>query len=158
MQSPIDPDSLPTERPPSWPYCGSECAQSKTLTHRANGGMDIQVVHKPIRGVTVDMVKWWFNGNVDGRMVHPVNGKTYSRYLVWHPRDHIDQSTLSPGPIPNNATRAVWNIGECYLLTGLVQQRRVCFPGCCGDGRRIALHSFRMLAGCIALQCSSSDD
>jgi hypothetical protein len=45
-----------------------------------------RVAHKPLAGVTPEMLRFWFDGNVDGEMVHPVDGKTYSRYLVWHPR------------------------------------------------------------------------
>jgi hypothetical protein len=82
MQSPIDPALLPVARPPAWPYCGWECAKDKALVHERNGAMKIQVVHKPIKGVTPEMLTWWFNGNVDGEMVHPVDGKTYPRYLV----------------------------------------------------------------------------
>jgi hypothetical protein len=25
------------------------------------------------------MITWWFNGNVDGFMTHPVDGRNYSR-------------------------------------------------------------------------------
>jgi hypothetical protein len=55
------------------------------------------VVHEPIVNVTSAMVSWWFNGNVDGDMQHPVDNKWYSRYLVWHPRDHVSQNTLIAG-------------------------------------------------------------
>lgn len=57
----------------------------------------LQVVHNPIVNVTPAMVNWWFNGNIDGDMKHPVNGQWYPRYLVWHPRDHISQNTLIAG-------------------------------------------------------------
>jgi len=69
-----------------------------------------QVQHAPIPGVTSVMVHWWFNGNVDGEMV--LNGVVYPRYLVWHPKDHVRQSTLLQGPDKGSATGAFWSIIE----------------------------------------------
>jgi hypothetical protein len=66
--------------------------------------------------VTPAMVTWWFNGNVDGDMQHPVNGQWYPRYLVWHPRDHVSQNTLKPGePPPPVRTTAAAPSGPAVL-------------------------------------------
>lgn len=114
LQPPISPAALPGARPPAWPSCGLRCAADTALVRRRNGAMLLQVVHKPIPGLTPEMLTWWFNGNVDGFMTHPVDGRNYSRYLVWHPRDHLEQTTLMPGPVPGNATAATWNIVEFF--------------------------------------------
>lgn len=51
---------------------------------------------------------------VDGDMRHPLDNNVYPRYHVWHPRDHIQQSTLRAGPTSGNATGATWSIVEFF--------------------------------------------
>lgn len=60
------------------------------------------------------MLRFWFDGNVDGVMTHPVDGKVYPRYLVWHPRDHVEQRTVKTGR-PGDSNGAVWRINEFFL-------------------------------------------
>ncbi|KAI8475770.1 MAG: hypothetical protein J3K34DRAFT_403561 [Monoraphidium minutum] len=105
---------LPAARPPAWDYCDYSCARALSLETRPSGALVATVAHKPLAGVTASQLRWWFNGNVEGEMTHPVDGKTYSRYLVWHPRDHIEQRTLSPGA-PGDLSGAKWLIDEFFL-------------------------------------------
>lgn len=97
IQKPIQNKILPAERPPHWNYCTEECKINSTIIERTEGneGIFIQVFHKPIANVTPEMMLWWFSGNIEGDIVHPLDGKTYSRYLVWHPFDHIHEITVS---------------------------------------------------------------
>jgi hypothetical protein len=46
----------------------------------------ITIRHEPLRGVTPEMLAWWFR-NIEGTVT--VEGREYSRYLIWHPFDHI---------------------------------------------------------------------
>lgn len=49
----------------------------------------LTIRHAPLRGVTPEMLAWWFQ-NIEGSM--SVEGREYPRYLIWHPFDHIDYS------------------------------------------------------------------
>jgi hypothetical protein len=50
--------------------------------------------------VTTDMLLWWFN-NLEGSATYPGDGQQWPKYLMWHPRDHIHQTTLtSPDTSP----------------------------------------------------------
>lgn len=42
--------------------------------------------HDVIRGVTPEMLVWWFK-NLEGTVM--IDGIAYDRYRVWHPRDHL---------------------------------------------------------------------
>ena len=51
-----------------------------------DGRLKFWIEHEVIRGVTPEMLVWWFShleGDVD------INGVRYNRYRVWHPRDHV---------------------------------------------------------------------
>jgi len=52
----------------------------------ADGRRQITVKHQELRGISPDMLSWWY-GHVVGKMTYA--GKVYPRYLVWHPLDHI---------------------------------------------------------------------
>lgn len=51
-----------------------------------DGRLELTIRHDILRGVTPAMLGWWFR-NIEGTMQHM--GRTYPRYLVWHPIDHI---------------------------------------------------------------------
>ena len=46
----------------------------------------IIIDHAELNGVTPAILAWWY-GHVVGDMEYA--GRTYPRYLVWHPLDHI---------------------------------------------------------------------
>lgn len=95
---PLLPSELPASRPPDWPYCTeASCAASARLDKLPGGALVASVEHRPLRGVTPEALRWWFEGGVEGTMAHPLDGKVYARYLVWHPRDHVSQTTLLRG-------------------------------------------------------------
>ncbi|KAI8468961.1 MAG: hypothetical protein J3K34DRAFT_425419 [Monoraphidium minutum] len=117
LSLPITKPMLPVARPPNWTYRNTSISASAVLTPakflQHGAYITAQVVHDPVPGVTSEMVEWWFNGNVDGDMT--LNGAVWPRYLVWHPRDHLSQTTLLPGPVAGNATGAAWSIIEFFM-------------------------------------------
>lgn len=66
----------------------------KKLAASARSGIDILpdgrikcwIDHEVIRGVTPQMLVWWFK-HLEGDMEYA--GKKLNRYRVWHPHDHI---------------------------------------------------------------------
>lgn len=54
-----------------------------------DGVYKMTIEHDVIHGVTPSMLLWWFK-NIGGTMTY--HGKTYSKYRVWHPKDHIHWS------------------------------------------------------------------
>lgn len=72
-------------------------ASNVSLSACVLGAWCVQVTHAPIPNVTSAMMYWWFNGNVDGDMVHPTNGQVYPRY--GHARLLQTQAnTMAPPP------------------------------------------------------------
>jgi hypothetical protein len=60
----------------------------------SHGVFHLHIDHDIIKGVTPEMLEWWFR-NIGGTMEY--NGKTYPRYLVWHPIDHIHWTLKKSG-------------------------------------------------------------
>jgi hypothetical protein len=52
----------------------------------ADGRVHCWIEHEVIRGVTPQMLVWWFK-HLEGDVVY--DGQRLNRYRVWHPRDHI---------------------------------------------------------------------
>ncbi len=50
------------------------------------GRRRFHIRHDVLRGVTPEMLLWWF-GHLEGDM--ELEGRSVSRYRVWHPRDHV---------------------------------------------------------------------
>jgi hypothetical protein len=84
--------TLPPPRPVLWPLRPPESADVWTVTE--SGRTVVTIDHSPLAGVTPEMLTWWY-GHVPGSMNYA--GKTYPRYLVWHPLDHIDYQIERPG-------------------------------------------------------------
>ena len=115
LQPPIQRAALPVRRPPDWPYCNTACIRNSSydLHVAPQDGIRAEVEHAPIAGVTPEMMVWWFSGNIEGDYTFP-NGDTYSRYLVWHPKDHIHEVTTRR----RNATGAAGNVREITEFFG----------------------------------------
>ncbi len=62
------------------------------LTRLRNGELELTIKHEVIRGVTREMLAWWFC-HIDGMMEYA--GLTVPRYRVWHPYDHIAYRDLT---------------------------------------------------------------
>jgi hypothetical protein len=76
---------LPPERDFGWKMKPLESAKT-SFTIEESGAFKLTIEHSPICGVTPKMLLWWFQ-NLGGEMTY--KGKTYPKYLVWHPKDHI---------------------------------------------------------------------
>lgn len=83
--------TLPPERDFGWKMKSLESAKT-SFTVENNGVFNLTIEHDLIRGVTPEMLYWWFC-NIGGEMTY--QGKTFSRYLVWHPKDHIHWSLVN---------------------------------------------------------------
>ena len=82
--------SLLPRRPVDWTM--KPLSSAKTLeTALPDGRVQLRIEHDVLRGVTTDMLVWWWR-NIDGEM--ELGGKTYSKYLIWHPIDHIQFTVL----------------------------------------------------------------
>jgi hypothetical protein len=58
---------------------------STAVEVRPDGRMCFSIRHDLLRGVTPEMLVWWFQ-HLEGDMM--VAGKPVNRYRAWHPRDH----------------------------------------------------------------------
>ena len=61
----------------------------------ADGRLELTIEHDVIRGVTPQMLRWWFT-HVGGTMEH--EDKTYPRYLVCHPLAHVRWELAKQAP------------------------------------------------------------
>lgn len=75
-----------------------------TIAELPNNRRRVTIDHQPLRGVTPDMVLWWFQ-NIGGSM--EFDGRLVDNYLVWHPVDHIrwELETPSPGGLAEEGAR-----------------------------------------------------
>jgi hypothetical protein len=69
----------------AWTCKAVETAKSD-LAILADGRLHCWIEHELIRGVTPQMLVWWFK-HLEGEV--SVQGERLSRYRLWHPRDHI---------------------------------------------------------------------
>jgi hypothetical protein len=76
---------LPPPRPVPWKLKDLSTAKTQMRT-LPDGRLYLHIRHDVLRGVTPPMLVWWFS-NLEGDI--EVAGRTWPRYLVWHPVDHI---------------------------------------------------------------------
>jgi hypothetical protein len=76
---------LPEPRELPWPLKPLESAQT-SLCHDRFGRMVMSIRHDVLKGVTPEMVAWWF-ANIGGDI--EIGGRRLNRCLAWHPQDHI---------------------------------------------------------------------
>ena len=66
--------------------CKAEESARSGIELLPDGRIRCWIEHEIIRGVTPQMLVWWFK-HLEGDML--VEGRRVSRYRVWHPRDHV---------------------------------------------------------------------
>jgi len=77
------------------PFIGKLKPLSSAITSArklSNKQLELTISHDVIKGVTPQMLHWWFC-HIDDTMQYL--GGRYSRYRVWHPFDHIHYKDLS---------------------------------------------------------------
>lgn len=101
---------LPPPRSLPWPLKPFSSAVT-TLGYDAYGRMVMHIRHDLLKGITPQMVAWWF-GNIGGDM--EVAGARLNKYLVWHPLDHIHWELAQPGPDGRAGVGAKFRIVEAF--------------------------------------------
>ena len=76
-----------------------------------SGQLLITIEHDTIRGVTPPMLRWWFE-NLGQPMTF--QGRTYPRYLLWHPLDHIHWELVERSPTGGTGQGAKFRIVEAF--------------------------------------------
>jgi DAPG hydrolase PhiG domain len=78
---------------------------------QVNGQIIMKIEHDTVRGVTPQMLRWWFE-NLSEPMQY--EGKPYARYLLWHPRDHIHWALVRRSPDGGTGQGAYFRIVEAF--------------------------------------------
>ena len=92
---------LPAPRPMLWPLRRADSA-IVNIAILPDGRRRIKIRHAELKGVTPEMLAWWF-GHIEGEMLYA--GRSWPRYLVWHPRDHISYEVVKRGRGRGNVGR-----------------------------------------------------
>lgn len=101
---------IPPERPALGPLKPVESART-TQAVLPDGRLVLTIEHAPIRGVTPAMLHAWFR-NIGGEIAW--QGRSYPRYLLWHPRDHIHWALVRPAPGGGAGPGARFRIVEAF--------------------------------------------
>lgn len=105
MRHPILP-----ERPQVGPMKAVGSART-TQALDASGRLVLTIEHDTLRGVSPAMLRWWFE-NLGHEM--SFEGRTYPRYLLWHPRDHIHWELARRAPDGGSGQGAYFRIVEAF--------------------------------------------
>jgi hypothetical protein len=76
-----------------WPLKPVESAEHTRVERDEHGRSRFFIRHDVVRGVSPEMLVWWFNhmrGDAE------VAGQRVSRYRMWHPRDHVLHEYVRP--------------------------------------------------------------
>ena len=99
---------------PERPHAGPmKTVASARTTQRIlpSGQLELTIEHDTVRGVTPPMLRWWFeNLGQDMRL----QGRSYPRYLLWHPRDHIHWELAQRAPGGGTGQGAHFRIVEAF--------------------------------------------
>jgi hypothetical protein len=101
---------LPQPRVLPWPLKPLESAET-SLGYDRFGRMVMRIRHDVLKGVTPEMVAWWF-GHIGGDM--EIAEQRFNRYLAWHPHDHILWQLARPGPDGCASAGASFRIVEAF--------------------------------------------
>jgi hypothetical protein len=101
---------LPSPRALSWPLKPLASAET-SLAYDDFGRMVMHIRHDVLKGLSPEMVAWWF-GHIGGDM--DVDGVRLNRYLAWHPFDHIHWELVRPGRDGGASAGARFRIVEAF--------------------------------------------
>lgn len=97
-------------RPIHWKMKPLESATTN-CTQLADGRLELSIKHELIKGVSPEMLAWWFR-NIEGEMEY--EGRTYTRYHVWHPIDHIHYDLAAPAADGTAGSGSKFHIVEAF--------------------------------------------
>ena len=102
----------PIPAPRSVPWTLKPLSTAETsLSYDALERMVMRIRHDIIKGVTPEMLAWWF-ANIGGEM--EIDGRIQNRYLIWHPFDHIHWELVKPAASGRIEAGAVFRIVEAF--------------------------------------------
>lgn len=100
--------TMPAERDFGWALKPTDSTAFEII-ERPNGQFCVVLNHALLRGVTSEMIYWWFlnfpNLRVSLEDVPRYESKTVPGYLLWHPSDHCS-AELSGSLAPNGTSQA----------------------------------------------------
>src|SRR6185369_15268054 len=77
--------AIPPPRPIPWTMKRVESAETE-MRLLPDGRLHLHIRHEVLRGVTPAMLVWWFQ-HLEGTI--ELQGRSWPRYHIWHPVDHI---------------------------------------------------------------------
>ncbi|MFH1518841.1 MAG: hypothetical protein ABIH17_13305 [Pseudomonadota bacterium] len=81
------------------------------LAYDGYGRMVCRIEHELLRGVSPQMLAWWFR-NLGGDT--ELEGRRLAKYLVWHPTDHSHWELVSEAPEGGAGVGARFRIVEAF--------------------------------------------
>lgn len=100
--------------PPARPHVGPMKPVTSAKTTQSmlpSGQLVLTIEHERIRGVTPQMLRWWFE-TLGETMSY--QGQMSPRYLLWHPRDHIHWELVAHGLAGSKGQGARFRIVEAF--------------------------------------------
>jgi DAPG hydrolase PhiG domain len=97
-------------RPITWAMKPLDSAETSVKT-LSDGRLELTIRHDLVKGVTPAMLGWWFR-NIEGTIEY--EGRTYPRYHVWHPIDHIHYETPHRAPDGSAGPGSRFHIVEAF--------------------------------------------
>jgi len=76
-----------------------------------DGRVHCWIEHEVVRGVTPEMLVWWFS-HLEGDV--EIDGQKYNRYRVWHPRDHLFAEYAKRGADGRVGVGSVIHLAEVF--------------------------------------------
>ncbi len=111
-----------------------------------DGRLHCWIEHATVRGVTPEMLCWWFQ-HLEGEITH--HGVRTQRYRVWHPLDHVQVHYHARCPDGSIGPGAVLHLTEMLganpAYTGAVRSRIVRLDAG-GFGHRPRVHGLPLAA------------
>jgi hypothetical protein len=102
--------TLPAPRTLAWLLKDLSSARTSLRIDR-HDRMVMDITHDTVAGLAPKHVAWWFR-NIGGEIT--IDGVRMSRYLAWHPRDHIQWALARPSPAGGAGPGARFRIVEAF--------------------------------------------
>lgn len=101
---------LPPPRPVVHPLREPGTART-TVRRLSHHRMRVTIDHRPLAGITPEMLLWWFC-HIGDEITYA--GEAMSGYLAWHPLDHVRWELASPAPGGGAGEGARYRIVEAF--------------------------------------------